>query len=36
MPGKHQVWLQHTRVVLTVGTLAVIAILYGLRQFLGS
>jgi hypothetical protein len=36
MPGKHQLWLQKTRVWLTVGIVAVFVIVYGLKYFLGS
>ena len=35
MPGKHQYWLQKTRVVVTVGAVAVMLILYGLRHVFG-
>jgi hypothetical protein len=35
MPGKHQYWLQKTRVVATVGAAAIILILYGLRHVFG-
>jgi hypothetical protein len=36
MPGKHQLWLQKTRVILTIAAVAVVLIIYGVRYFLGS
>ena len=36
MPGKHQLWLQKTRVILTVAVVAALLFVYGWRYFLGS
>ncbi len=36
MPGKHQLWLQKTRFVVTIAAAAVLVIIYVVRHVLGS